>query len=259
MADIAVVIIVKNEELRIRACLEQAKKLTNEIIIVDDESIDRTREIAKEYGANIIVHRSEGLTANQRNIGVGKVKATWFFTMDADEILDDNSILKIKDAIAITDSKVVGAFKIKRLNYFFGSPIRHAGAYFFTLKIFRRDSRDMGLVHEEWKIDGEIREIDATVHHYPYTSMAHCFNKRLQYAAVEAKAYVEKSDRVAFKEIRKGIILKSFKVFYKAYIKNQGYKDGSHGLIYCLLHHVWGPAIRWFFIWEEAQKQGKLK
>jgi glycosyltransferase involved in cell wall biosynthesis len=260
MSDIAVVIITKNEENRIRACLDQARKLTDEIIIVDDESTDRTREIALEYGARVIVHHSNGFMPGQRNIGAEQVKSIWFFSMDADEILDDNAIARIREVVAKEDPAVVGAFKIRRLNYFFGCPIRHAGEYSYSLEIFRRDCRDMGkILHENWKIDGQIREIDAKVHHYPFTSIAASLNKILQYAGRESQLYVEKREKITLKEIRNGIIFKSFKAFWKAYIKKQGYKDGFHGFMFCLLHHVLGPVIRWFLIWEEAQKQGKLE
>ena len=259
MADISIVIIAKNEEKRIRACLDSARKLADDIIIVDDASTDRTREIALEYGAKVIVHPSNGFMPGQRNIGADEVKSTWFFLMDADEIIDDDAVVRIKETVAEADPAVIGAFKIRRLNYFFGCPIRHAGEYSYSLRIFRRDCRDMSKVlHENWKINGQICEIDATVNHYPFTSMAATFNKMLQYNEWEARAYVEKREKVTVKEIRDGIVFRSFKAFWKTYVKKQGYKDGFHGFMFCLLHHVVGPVIRWFFIWEEAQKQGKL-
>jgi glycosyltransferase involved in cell wall biosynthesis len=257
---ISVVIITKNEEKRIRACLDQARKLADEIIIVDDESTDRTRDIALEYGAKVIIHPSNGWSANQRNIGAEQVKSRWFFSMDADEILDDDAIFRIREEVAKADPGVVGAFKIKRLNYFFDRPILHAGEYYYLLKIFRRDCRDMEKwQHENWKIDGEIRQIDVTVQHYPFTSMSAAFNKMLQHAVRESAAYVEKREKVTLKEIRYGIIFRSSKVFWKAYVKRGGYKDGFHGFMFCVLHHVLRNIVRWFFVWEEAQKQGKLQ
>ncbi len=258
MSTIAVVIIVKNEEQRIRACLDQVKKLTGEIVIVDDESSDRTREIAaEEYGARVIVHRSDSFFGRQRNIGIEQVCAPWFMSLDADEVLSDETIAWIKAALASAD-EATGAFKVKRLNYFFGKPIYHAGEGIYLLKIFRKAARDNGVVHEEWIFDGMAREIDCFVDHYPFTSMTAQFNKIVQYTAKEAQAYVAGRDRIPFKEIRYSLTIKSVKIFWKLYVKKQGYKDGAHGLVFCVLN-VLGPAMRWMMIWEEALKCKKLR
>jgi hypothetical protein len=65
-------------------------------------------------------------------------------------------------------------------------------------------------------------------------------------------------DKVSWKEIRHGLVGRSFRLFWKSYVKKQGYKDGMHGFMFCLLHNVIGPAMRWCMVWEEAQKQNKL-
>ncbi|MBF0485529.1 MAG: glycosyltransferase family 2 protein [Candidatus Omnitrophica bacterium] len=256
MSQVAVVIITKNEENRLQSCLSQVKKLTDEIIIVDDESTDRTREIAGEYGAKVIVRRSDSFFARQRNAGAELVKSPWFMSLDADEIMSDETIAKIKQALASAPQQT-GAFKIRRLNYFFGKPIYHAGNYMFLLKIFRKEARDRGLVHEDWKFQGQISQIDASIDHYPFTSMPGLIAKVVQYTSKDAEAYVQSCDKVLFKEIRYGLTLKPLKTFWKLYFKKQGYKDGAHGLVFCVFNVV-GPMIRWFMIWEEAQKQNKL-
>ena len=68
---ISVVIITKNEERRIRRCLDSLKGWVDEIIIVDDESSDATAAIARgEYSAKVIIHSLQDAFDRQRNLGM---------------------------------------------------------------------------------------------------------------------------------------------------------------------------------------------
>ena len=70
-SSISVVVITKNEENKLRRCLSSIKDLASEIIIVDDESTDKTPDIARnEFGAKVIVHGANGNFDNQRNLGI---------------------------------------------------------------------------------------------------------------------------------------------------------------------------------------------
>jgi glycosyltransferase involved in cell wall biosynthesis len=51
---LSVVLAVRNEELNIGRCLESVKGIADQIIVVDEKSIDKTVTIAKEYKAKVI-------------------------------------------------------------------------------------------------------------------------------------------------------------------------------------------------------------
>ena len=73
---IAVIILTHNEEAHIGACIRSAA-FADEILVIDDESEDRTREIAAEAGARVISHLLAGDFAAQRNFALTQTTAEW--------------------------------------------------------------------------------------------------------------------------------------------------------------------------------------
>ena len=122
---LSVVIIAKNEQGRIKDCLESVHGWVDEIVVVDDESADDTRAIAAHYTDKIFSRRME-LEGKQRNFGALKVKNDWILLLDCDERLTDE--LKIEIAAALTDGdpKIV-AYWAPQINYFGDVPLNHGG------------------------------------------------------------------------------------------------------------------------------------
>jgi len=90
---VSVVVATKNEEVNIRKCLESIKIQTYEnieMILVDNNSTDLTKEIARRYGAYVFNKGPE--RSAQRNFGAKKAKGDYLFFIDADMILTKNVI-----------------------------------------------------------------------------------------------------------------------------------------------------------------------
>jgi glycosyltransferase involved in cell wall biosynthesis len=259
MSNISVVIITKDEEKRIKACLDSLRSFANEIVIIDDFSTDKTVEVCKSYGAKVIMNKSDGNFDRQRNIGIDNATCEWIIQMDADEIIPEETARKITATIKDPDSYV--AFQIRRRNFFFGQPLKYGGAAdTYGTKIFKKGlARYTGKsVHETLKVDGPIGTIDAEVHHYSYFSIAETLAKMNFYTDVVAERFVEENKNISFWYIKYRIIWKSFRFFWKLYIRKKGYKDGMYGFIWCILN-ILGPQIMWLKVWEKALKNNKLK
>jgi glycosyltransferase involved in cell wall biosynthesis len=89
---ISLCMIVKNEERFLAACLESVKDVVDEINIVDTGSTDRTVEIARSYGANIIFREWRNDFAWARNEALAMATRRWTLVLDADEELEKESI-----------------------------------------------------------------------------------------------------------------------------------------------------------------------
>src|SRR5580704_9824839 len=93
--------IVKNEERNLPRCLDSVCDLTSEFIIVDTGSTDRTRSIAVQYGAEVIPFDFTTVDfAAARNRAIERARGQWILVLDADEVLERDSVPKIEKLIA---------------------------------------------------------------------------------------------------------------------------------------------------------------
>lgn len=91
MSNIAVCMIVKNEEAVLSRCLDSIAGLWDELIVVDTGSTDRTVEIAESYGARVLHYEwvAPGNKGAARNVGIEAAVSQWIVVIDADEVLLD--------------------------------------------------------------------------------------------------------------------------------------------------------------------------
>jgi glycosyltransferase involved in cell wall biosynthesis len=89
---ISVCLIVKNEENYLADCLASVKDWVNEIVVVDTGSIDKTVEIAKDYGAKVSNFEWIGDFAAARNASIEKATNPWILQLDADEEMIESTL-----------------------------------------------------------------------------------------------------------------------------------------------------------------------
>lgn len=86
--------IARDEESTIRTALESMKKIADEIIIVDTGSLDKTRDIAKEYGGKIIETKWRDDFSIAKNLALQEAHCDYIFFLDADEFIDTRDRLE---------------------------------------------------------------------------------------------------------------------------------------------------------------------
>ena len=95
----------KNEEDFIGLCLEHLVPHVDEIILVDNGSTDRTKEVASKYDTVKIFDYPETINmAEVRNFSLSKATGDWFLQIDADEIYPASEMRKIREFIETTDA-----------------------------------------------------------------------------------------------------------------------------------------------------------
>jgi len=135
------VVLTYNEEKNIAACLRSLEGLARQVFVVDSGSTDRTAEIARSLGAEVVYHAFEG-HARQWNWALRSLPLSfeWVLCLDADQRVTAELGEEIRRALGSPGPDVDG-FYMKRRLVFLGRPIRH-GAHYpkYYLKLLRRSN-----------------------------------------------------------------------------------------------------------------------
>jgi glycosyltransferase involved in cell wall biosynthesis len=247
---LTVLLLTKNEEPRIRRCLDSVK-WADEIVVVDGLSNDRTVDICKEYGAKVIGHRFEGGFDIDCNIGIDNSTGDWILKLDADEVVTDGLRRDIEKILE--DDMGFSAFKFRRKNYFLGRFMRYGGWYHYSLHFLKRGkARYKGHVHETLIVDGKISAIEGAVEHYPFESISQFIERHNKYSNIEAQKILDAQEVVDIKVIRYNLTIKPLKLFWKFYVKKKGFLEGRYGLIFSVLF-AWVHFLNWAKYWEMAK------
>lgn len=258
MAKLTAVMPIKNEAGKIQKCLDSLKGLVDEIVVVDSLGTDGTVEICRQYGAKVVTHEIDGFNMDkQRNIGIENATGEWILQTESDEIFPQDTKEKIRQAIENPADFV--AFRYFRVNYFLNKPLKYAGSRDYMIRVSKKANASYvgNSVHETLKVNGPVGVIDAEVYHYSFNTISQFIGKCNFFSDVESAIYLKDNPRVSKKEIRCQLMWKPLKLFWKLYIRKEGYKDGMHGLAWCILSVI-GLLARWLKIWEMALSNGKL-
>ncbi|MEJ8552661.1 glycosyltransferase [Tepidibacter sp. Z1-5] len=113
--NISLCMIVKDEEMNLKKCLQSVVSFVDEIIIVDTGSTDKTKDIAKDFTEKIYDFDWCNDFAKARNFSLEKANNDWILVLDADEVVADFKKKELAKYIGGND-RTVG--RIKRINIF---------------------------------------------------------------------------------------------------------------------------------------------
>lgn len=186
---LSVVVIVKDEESRIKACLESVK-WADEIVIVDDGSRDRTLEVANNYTDKIIKTNLSDF-ASRRNLGMKEAKGDWVLFVDADERVTTS--LKEEIEVMITFSEF-SAYAISRRNIIFGTEVKY-GPFWpdWVVRLLKKADFDnwVGKVHEYPKFTGKLGYSKNSLLHLTHRNVDQIVLKSLEWSKIDAKLRLE--------------------------------------------------------------------
>ena len=227
---LAVIILTHNEERHIEACIRSAS-FADEILVIDDDSTDRTAEIARALGARVAAHPLAGDFAGQRNYALTQTDADWVFYVDADERVNPETEAALRRIMA-EDARAV--YEVRRINVTFGQQMYY-GAHRpdYPRRFFPRDAvRWEGLVHERPVSELPVRRLRASLLHYTYTDWDRYFQKFNQYTTLMAERQYNDGKRASFLKV----LLDPPFAFFRFYILQRGFLDGRLGFILGMFH-----------------------
>ena len=130
-------ILTRNDAENIRAACE-AVSWADEILVVDAESTDATRDIAQACGARVLSRLWSGV-ATQKQFAAEAAAHDWIFNLDADEKVSEELKTSIEDLLFAREPKLADAYRVARRAFFMGRWIKGGGWYpDFQLRLYNR-------------------------------------------------------------------------------------------------------------------------
>ncbi len=243
---IAFIVLTFNEEKNLRACLESIKPIASEIFVVDSGSTDKTVDIARSYGAEVIVHEFKN-QAEQFNFALDNsdIKSDWIFRIDADEYLLPELREEILEVLPKVSEEVSG-FYLRRRLYFMGRWIKHGGYYpTWILRLWRKGKgrvEERAMDEHTILLHGRAENLKNDFVDDNKNGLSSWIQKHNNYAGREAEEAVKgRYGRGRKREIYYKFppFLRAFVYFKYRYFFQLGFLDGLAGLIYHVLHGFW--------------------
>jgi glycosyltransferase involved in cell wall biosynthesis len=269
---VTVIVAARNEAHNLPRCL-QSLRSAGEVYVIDSQSTDRTIEIAKEFGANVVQFHYKGGWPKKRQWAMESLPLSydWIFLVDADECLTPELQSEIREAISNPDCD--GYYVFLRM-FFLGRELRHSGAGFYKLSLFRRGKgrfecrlkdQDESMadmeVHEHIVLEGgnktgtnRTKKLKNALLHHNVESLSRYIRKHDEYSNWEARVWLGGEQNCAdlrpsflgSQAQRRRWLRKRFFAtpgspllfFLYKYVFCLGFLDGIPGLIYCGMQGV---------------------
>lgn len=226
MEKLSIVIITFNEEKNIQSCLESVVELSDDIIIIDSFSTDRTQQICESFPhVRFVKHEWQGY-AKTKNYANSLTKYNYILSLDADEVVSP----QLKGSISSIKKPIDGVFEFNRLTNYCGTWIHHCGWYpDKKTRIFPKEGSywEGDFVHETLVIPEGLNThfLKGDLFHYSYHSIEDHYNQIEKYSSLHAEKMKHQGKKASFLKLYISPIFK----FIRTYFLELGFLDGSSG------------------------------
>jgi glycosyltransferase involved in cell wall biosynthesis len=270
---VTVIVPARNEAANLPRCLESLRG-AGEVYVIDSQSTDATVEVAHSYGAQVVQFHYQGGWPKKRQWAMESLPLAydWILLVDADESLTPQLEQEIRSAIE--DREFDGYYIALRV-HFLGRELRHCGARFYKLSLFRRGKgryecrlreQDASMadmeVHEHVMVEGKTAKLKHPLLHHNIESLSRYIRKHDEYSNWEARVWSQGQDdqpnltktsaeqlppslfgsQAQRRRWLKGNFLalpgSSLLFFLYKYVWLLGFLDGIPGLIFCVFQGI---------------------
>jgi len=223
-------VITFNEEENIERCLKSLVDVSDEIVIVDSFSTDRTEELCKKYGAKFYQHEFMGYK-EQKSFALEMASNDYIISLDADEALSEEmkqSVLKAK-----ANWKHDG-HSFNRLNNYCGQWIFHSNWYpDRKVRLFDRRKGFWGGVnpHDKFTMDrsASTKHLKGDLLHWVIDSYEDHIQRANNFSSIAAQEYFKMGKTTN----PVSMSLRFMWHFFKGYVLRGGFRDGYNGFVIC--------------------------
>lgn len=247
---ISACIITRNEEANLPDCLASVA-WCEEIVVVDSESTDRTREIAEAAGARVIVQPFLG-HVQQKNLAMDRAAHEWVLSLDADERATPALRASIEEALARDGDRFDG-YRMTRRTFYLGRWIDHSGWYpEWRVRLWRRSRARWSGVnpHDHVRPEGPVGTLRGDLEHFSYRSVEAHLRQVNAFTTIQAR---EKRARGEAPSLAKMLFNPPAR-FLRMYVLRRGFLDGFPGLALAAIgaFYVFSKYVK---LWEYRRRE----
>ncbi|MCD6451045.1 MAG: glycosyltransferase family 2 protein [Acidobacteria bacterium] len=226
---ISIALIVRNEERNIEECLKSVV-WSDDIIVVDQSSEDKTVEIAKRFTDRVFVTEPKGICNPDRMFSIEKARNEWVLLLEADERVSPELAEEMLGLVNDPTRDEIGYY-IPVKNHFLGKWIRGCGWYpSYILRLVKKGFVDFPpTVHSHGIPKGKCGYLKNALIHLSYSSLSQYLGKLDRYTTEMAKELYDQGVRVRWYNIPLFFFVKPLYFFFYKYLVKWGVGDGFYG------------------------------
>ncbi len=248
---VTIVIQVRNAANNIAACVESAKLLTRDIVVMDMDSTDGTREIARKAGATVRVIPRFPYVEPARNLAFEKISGEWVFVMDADERMTGELAEEIKAILEITPHS---SFRVPRENIIAQKVTLRHGGWWPDHQIRLIKKTDFlnwpKEIHSTPNVRGSRGKLENPFQHYFHTDLESMVEKTANFEGREAALLYAAGRKVGVPTFFRKFLGELF----RRLIKQKGFLDGAYGIIESF-YQAYSKTITWILLYEKRNQK----
>ena len=254
---VSVLILTFNEETNLPDCLESVG-FSDDIVVFDSYSTDRTADIAKEYGTRVVYRKFDNYAAH-RNAALGEIeyRYPWVLMIDADERVPRDLKEEISGLVDSLDSDAT-LYRVRRKDFFWGRWLKHSSGYptWFGRLVKVGTVNVEREINEEYHTHGTIYHLRRHLIHRPFNKgIAAWLDKHNRYSSMEADVFAGEvrgslrfrdafstdpvNRRRFLKQVAFRMPCRPLLTFCYLYFIRMGFLDGKQGLAYCRLRMMY--------------------
>jgi len=268
MNKLSVVLATRNEEKHIGDCLKAVRDIADEIVVVDEFSSDKTRQIAKDLGANVYTEPHHKIFHITKQKAINRASGNWILQLDADERVTSELAKEILRVVKMTDEQLkkyesslpdkrlfkkhkrlledrdgkmgteegsYAAFLIPRRNLFLGKYLKYGGTYpDGVIRLFKKGMAYLPCkdVHEQMVVEGRVGWMQGHLLHVADADFNHYLKRNDGYInLLKEELKNNKVPKNVFMSINY-LLLKPIYWFLLTQIRHKGLLDGWRGVVF---------------------------
>lgn len=223
---LSVIVLTHNDEEVILKCLKSLSDQDWEVIVVDSFSSDKTPSIVRKEKIPFFQNQFEDFSS-QRNFALTLVKGDWILYLDSDEVATREFKNEINNLVHSYKMGDPVAYYVKRNNYF----LNQEWGYIDRMqRLFRKEFLTgwQGKLHETASVRGDTGVIESPIIHNTHRNLEQMLSKTNEWSDYEAELRI-KAHHPLMTPLR--FVRVFITGFLKSYIKENGYKNGTRGVI----------------------------